>query len=43
MGVSYPAPSSFMKRNIMDGIFVVEALIEVDQLMNVEFANLSQA
>ena len=42
VGIAYPAPPTFAKGDVVDGVLVVQALVEVHQLMNVELANLAQ-
>ena len=43
MGIAYPAPSSLAEGDVVDGVFVVEAFVEVDELVEVELANLAQS
>ena len=38
VGIAYPAPAAFAEGYVMDGVFVVEALVEIHQLVDVPFA-----
>ena len=41
--VAYPAPAAFAKGDVVYRVLVVKALVEVDEFVDVEFANLAQA
>ena len=43
MGVTDPAPAAFAEGDVVDGVLVVERLVEVDELVDVQFTNLTQA
>ena len=42
MGVTYPAPAPFVEGDVVDGVFIVERLIEIDQLVDVQFPDFAQ-
>ena len=43
MGIPDPSPPTLAEGDVVDGVLVVEAFVEVDELVDVEFANLAQA
>ena len=43
VGIADPAPSALAEGDIMNGVLVVERLVEVDQLVDVQLTDLSQA
>ena len=42
-GVADPAPAALPEGDVMDGIFVVEALVEIHEFVDVEFPDLTQS
>ena len=43
VGIAYPAPAAFAEGDIVDGVLVVETLVEVHELVDVELTYLSQS
>ena len=43
MGVAYPAPAALVEGYVVDGVLVVERLVEVDQLVNVKLTDFAQS
>ena len=41
--IAYPSPATFTEGNVVDGVLIVEALVEVYELVNVELADLTQS
>ena len=42
MGIANPAPATLAERDVVDGVLVVQALVEVHELVNIQLANLAQ-
>ena len=43
MGITDPAPAAFAEGNIVDGVFIVERLVEVDEFVDVQLADFAQS
>ncbi len=41
MGITNPSPSAFAKGDVVDGVLVVEALVEVNEFVDIELTNLA--
>ena len=41
MGLTYPAPAAFAEGDVVDGVLVVERLVEVDELVDVQLTDLT--
>ena len=42
MGVTDPAPAALAEGDVVYGVLIVERFVEVDQFMDVQFADLAQ-
>ena len=42
VSIAYPSPATLAEGDVVDGIFIVQTLVEVNQLVDVELANLAQ-
>ena len=43
MGIADPAPAAFAEGEVVDGVLVVERLVEVDEFVDVQLADFSQS
>ena len=43
VGVAYPAPAALAEGDVVDGVLVVERLVEIHQLVDVQLADLAQS
>ena len=43
VGVTNPTPPPFVEGDVVDGVLVVERFVEIDELVDVEFADLAEA
>ena len=43
VGVAYPAPATLAESDIVDGVLVVEALVKINQLVDVQLTDFAQA
>ena len=41
--IAYPSPATFAEGDVVDGVLIVEALVEVYELVNVELADFTQS
>ena len=43
MGLANPSPSAFAECYVVDSVLIVEALVEVNEFVDIELTNLAQA